>query len=33
MKPSTVLAILAYLADQAVVLLEDIGHKLDRSGL
>ena len=33
MRPSTALRVLAYIADHAVILLEDIGHKLDRSGL
>jgi hypothetical protein len=32
-KPSTVLMVIAYLTNQAVVLLEDLGHKLDRTGL
>jgi hypothetical protein len=33
MKPSTLLAIAAFVLDQAAVIAEDVAHRLDRSGL
>jgi hypothetical protein len=33
MRPSTVLTVTAYILDMAVLLVEDIAHRLDRSGL